>query len=66
MDKVNNPEISVSLVKRLISEQFPEWAHRRIQPVESAGTDNAIYRLGEDMAIRLPRVDWAIGQVEKE
>ena len=28
----------------------------RIDPVESSGTDNAIYRLGEDMAVRLPRI----------
>ena len=33
---------------------------------DSAGTDNAIYRLGDDMAVRLPRIHWATGQVEKE
>lgn len=66
MNKANDPEISVSLVRKLISGQFPAWAHLRIQPVQSAGTDNAIYRLGDELAIRLPRVDWAIGQVEKE
>jgi aminoglycoside phosphotransferase (APT) family kinase protein len=35
-------------------------------PVESAGTDNAIYRLGDDMSVRLPRINWAIGQADKE
>lgn len=25
-----------------------------------------MYRLGEDMVVRLPRVHWAIGGVEKE
>jgi aminoglycoside phosphotransferase (APT) family kinase protein len=34
--------------------------------VPSAGTDNALYRLGRDMVVRLPRIDWAVGQVEKE
>lgn len=59
-------ETSVSLVRRLLAGQFPHWADLPIQPVESAGTDNAIYRLGEDMAVRLPRIAWAVGQVEKE
>lgn len=59
-------EIDATLVRRLIAAQFPQWADHLIQPVESAGTDNAIYRLGEGMAVRLPRVEWAIGQVEKE
>jgi aminoglycoside phosphotransferase (APT) family kinase protein len=46
--------------------QFPEWADLPIEPVESAGTDNAIYRLGDDMAVRLPRIHWATGQVDRE
>ncbi|RAV23182.1 aminoglycoside phosphotransferase family protein [Paenibacillus contaminans] len=66
MNQSEKPEIDTALVKRLIAEQFPEWAGFSFRPVDSAGTDNAIFRLGEDMAIRLPRVDWAVGQVEKE
>jgi aminoglycoside phosphotransferase (APT) family kinase protein len=58
--------IDVSLVGRLLAEQFPRWADLPIELVESAGTDNAIYRLGDDMAVRLPRIGWATGQVEKE
>ncbi|OAS16499.1 aminoglycoside phosphotransferase family protein [Paenibacillus oryzisoli] len=61
-------EIAIDLksVQHLISSQFPQWAELPIRPVDSAGTDNAIYRLGDDMAVRLPRAEWAIGQVEKE
>jgi aminoglycoside phosphotransferase (APT) family kinase protein len=44
-----------SLVSRLLADQFPQWRDLPIEPVESSGTDNAIYRLGEDMAVRLPR-----------
>jgi aminoglycoside phosphotransferase (APT) family kinase protein len=58
--------IDVSLVGRLLAAQFPNWADLPIEPVESAGTDNAIYRLGDDMAVRLPRIGWATGQAEKE
>jgi aminoglycoside phosphotransferase (APT) family kinase protein len=56
----------VSLVGKLLAAQFPQWADLPIAPVSSAGTDNAIYRLGADMAVRLPRIHWAIGQVDKE
>jgi aminoglycoside phosphotransferase (APT) family kinase protein len=66
MSLSNEMKIDLTLVKRLIAAQFPQWADHLIRPVQSAGTDNAIYRLGEDMAVRLPRVEWAIGQVEKE
>jgi len=59
-------DTDVSLVRRLLAAQFPHWAALSIEPVLSAGTDNAIYRLGDDMAVRLPRIHWAIGQVDKE
>jgi aminoglycoside phosphotransferase (APT) family kinase protein len=55
-----------ALVRRLLAAQFPDWADLPIERVPSAGTDNAIYRLGSDMAVRLPRVESATGQVEME
>ncbi|WNC16122.1 aminoglycoside phosphotransferase family protein [Brevibacillus brevis] len=66
MTQANGRTIDVTLVQRLIEAQFPQWADDLISPVETSGTDNAIFRLGEDLAVRLPRVEWAIGQVEKE
>lgn len=54
------------LVRRLLAAQFPQWAGLPLAPVPSAGTDNAIYRLGEDKAVRLPRIHWAAGQIAKE
>lgn len=57
---------TVGLVQRLVATQFPEWSDRSIAPVPSAGTDNALYRLGDELVVRLPRVAWARGQVEKE
>jgi len=62
----NEFETNVALVRALLDSQFPQWAHLSIQPVPSAGTDNALYRLGDDMVVRLPRVESAVGQVEKE
>ncbi|GHI89916.1 aminoglycoside phosphotransferase family protein [Streptomyces xanthophaeus] len=59
-------DIDTALVERLVAAQFPAWAHLPVSKVRSAGTDNAMYRLGEDMAVRLPRVPDAARQVAKE
>ena len=58
-------DTDVALVGRLLAEQFPQWAGLPIAPVASAGTDNALYRLGDGLAVRLPRIYWAVGQVDK-
>ncbi|HET8564756.1 MAG TPA: aminoglycoside phosphotransferase family protein, partial [Candidatus Binatia bacterium] len=58
-------DTGASLVSRLLAAQFPQWADLPIEPIHSAGTDNALYRLGTDMAVRLPRIHWAAG-VDKE
>lgn len=53
-------DIDVSLVRWLVSEQFPRWANLPISAVRSTGTVNAIYRLGDRLYARLPRVrGWA-------
>ncbi len=59
-------ETDAALVRRLLAAQFPQWSELPITPVRSAGTDNAIFRLGDDLAVRLPRIHWAVGQVHKE
>ena len=59
-------DTDAALVDRLLAAQFPRWAGLPIVRVESAGTDNAIYRLGDALAVRLPRIHWATGQPELE
>ena len=54
------------LVRRLLASQHPQWAELPIERVRSAGTDNALYRLGDDLAVRLPRIHWAVDKVAKE
>jgi aminoglycoside phosphotransferase (APT) family kinase protein len=58
--------IDVAVVRRLLAAQFPQWAQLPIAPVARSGVDNATYRLGEDMSVRLPRLPRWIGQVERE
>lgn len=43
------------MTARLIAEQFPQWAGLPVRPVSSAGTECVLYRLGDDLVIRLPR-----------
>lgn len=59
-------ETDLALVRSLLAAQFPEWAEMAITPVASYGTDHDIYRLGDDLAVRLPRIAWAAGQAAKE
>jgi aminoglycoside phosphotransferase (APT) family kinase protein len=59
-------DIDESLVRRLIANQFPRWADLPVARVRSAGTDNAIFRLGDDLAVRLPRLSRAAETVDTE
>ncbi len=47
--------VDVPLVRRLVAAQFPQWAGLAVEPVDSAGWDNTIFRLGSELAVRLPR-----------
>jgi len=48
-------DIDEELVRALLASQFPQWRGLPITPVPSVGTVNAIYRLGDDLCVRLPR-----------
>ena len=59
-------DTDAGLVRRLIAAQQPQWAGLPIELVDSYGTDHDIYRLGDAMCVRLPRIFWAAGQAAKE
>ncbi|MER8072295.1 aminoglycoside phosphotransferase family protein [Streptomyces sp. NPDC094034] len=59
-------DVEPAVVRRLVAEQFPQWADLPLEPVTSDGTDNLIYRLGEEMSVRLPRAGGADEQAAKE
>jgi aminoglycoside phosphotransferase (APT) family kinase protein len=48
-------EIDEALVRGLLAAQFAHWADLPLARVEPAGTVNAVYRLGDDLAVRLAR-----------
>lgn len=55
-----------ALVRRLLGAQFTRWAELPVVAVDSVGTSNAMYRLGTDMVVRLPRTPGAARDVERE
>lgn len=59
-------DLDADLVRGLLAEQFPQWARLSVERVPSSGTDNAVFRLGTGLAVRLPRVAGSAGQAEKE
>lgn len=56
------PAIDARPVRRLLDTQFPQCAVL----VDPAGSDHVIYRLGDELAVRLPRHRGAIRQAETE
>jgi aminoglycoside phosphotransferase (APT) family kinase protein len=63
---VDEVDIDPALVRRLVATQFPDWAGLPVEPVRFFGTDNAIYRLGDELAVRLPRRDKNVETLAKE
>ena len=58
--------IDDGLVRRLVAGQFPQWAGLAVKRLPSGGTVNAMYRLGEDMVVRLPLVQGGANDVSME
>jgi aminoglycoside phosphotransferase (APT) family kinase protein len=56
--KLHDGEVGIDagLVRRLVAVQFPRLAGLQVSAVRSTGTVNAIYRLGDGLCARLPRV----------
>jgi aminoglycoside phosphotransferase (APT) family kinase protein len=46
--------VDVGTVRRLVGEQFPQWRALPVHRILTAGTVNAIFRIGEDLAARFP------------
>lgn len=58
--------IDAALVRRLLARQMPDLAMLPLRRVQGAGTQNALFRLGDAMAVRLPLIAGAVGGLEKE
>jgi len=60
--------IDADLVRELIRGQLPQLADLDVRQVAAPGTDNVVFRLGDEMSVRLPRKPAAVSglMVERE
>lgn len=63
---VGTPAITTEMVRSLVAEQFPSWAHLDVRPVDVDGWDNRSFRLGDDLLVRLPSADAYASQAGTE
>ncbi|MFI9629133.1 aminoglycoside phosphotransferase family protein [Streptomyces sp. NPDC052042] len=65
--RLHRDEVAIdeALVGSLLEAQCPEWAGLPLSPA-GAGTDNVMYRLGDELLIRLPRTAGGGRSVRKE
>ncbi|MEO0816735.1 MAG: aminoglycoside phosphotransferase family protein [Pseudomonadota bacterium] len=54
------------MARRLVDAQFPKWADLPIKPLSISGSDNSIFRLGDELTLRFPRVEWAAQTAPRE
>jgi aminoglycoside phosphotransferase (APT) family kinase protein len=59
-------EVTAPLVRRLLDAQMPALADETLRRVDPWGTDHAIWRLGNDLVVRFPRIEWAADQPARE
>jgi aminoglycoside phosphotransferase (APT) family kinase protein len=59
-------ELDEALVRRLLAEQFSAWSELPLRRIEPSGTDNAIFRLGDGLSVRLPRRNGPTTSASKE
>lgn len=57
--------IDIFVVSTIIKESFPKWGTLPISPL-GEGTSNYLFRLGNDMVIRIPRHRQSVETLEKE
>lgn len=63
---VEKADITPAVVAELVAEQFPEWAGLPVERVALDGWDNATFRLGDELSVRLPSAEGYVAQVDKE
>lgn len=58
--------VDAAQVRRLIDDQFPQWADLPVRPVARSGWDNVTFHLGDAMVARLPSAAEYALAVDKE
>jgi aminoglycoside phosphotransferase (APT) family kinase protein len=65
--RLHSDELSIdaALVRRLVDRAFPEYT-ADVRHLEDSGSSNALFRLGNDLVVRLPRQPGGGASIDKE
>ena len=68
MSALHEDELAVDagLVRQLVDRSLPRYADLSIEPLSASGSSNALFRLGEELLVRLPRQPGGSITIEKE
>jgi aminoglycoside phosphotransferase (APT) family kinase protein len=58
--------VDVDLVRTLLGDLRPEWAGLPVEQLAASGSDNALFRVGDDLLARVPRQPGGGSGIEKE
>jgi aminoglycoside phosphotransferase (APT) family kinase protein len=64
--RIDAVSLDESLIRALVSEQFPQWRRRHVRAIDRGGNDHRMFRLGDELLVRLPSAERSVPQVEKE
>jgi aminoglycoside phosphotransferase (APT) family kinase protein len=66
--RLHDDEVTIdeSLARRLLVEQLPAYGALPLRRIASGGTENAVFRLGDDLAVRMPIRPDAVSGLLKE
>ncbi|GLY26011.1 aminoglycoside phosphotransferase family protein [Micromonospora sp. NBRC 101691] len=64
----NEIRASVGQVRRLVADQCPQWVGLPVVPLpdEVEGTDHVLFRIGDELAARMPKIAGAVDQADSD
>jgi aminoglycoside phosphotransferase (APT) family kinase protein len=62
----NEIETDLPLVRALVDRALPDLAGRRLRALHASGSSNVLFRLGDDLLVRLPRQPGRAEAIAKE
>lgn len=63
---IDASRIDEDLARSLVAAQFPQWRDLPVRAVRHGGNDHRIFRLGDELSVRLPSAPGYVPQVRKE
>lgn len=60
--------VTVDQMRRLLRAQCPQWAELPLRglPDDLEGTDHVLFRIGDELVARMPKIGWAVDQADSD